>query len=256
MEFLSVSLQVSKPQDESTARRCYCPSDTARSVKVNPLRWLGGSPLTVLQTPRGGTKITSGTSTSCSQLFTVRASLGSSAPLLSPLLSWRAQVSSSSHSTFHFSLPLPPPQPLGMCRLYDSREIQRGGGGLASSVAPYFARPGRFVWSFSFTHCLVGKDPARLSLKPGERRLKHTGLSVRLSPGRKRLLSAVNFKVTGARGWRGWAGSGRGREGMNYTHTGKHTLMNQQKHHSVIIHVFPNFLTTRRAGSWTILWHD
>lgn len=136
MEFLSVSLQVSEPQDESTARRCYCPSDTARSVKVNPLRWLGGSPLTVLKTPRVGTKITSGTSTSCSQLFTVRASLGSSAPLLSPLLSWRTQVSSSSHSTFHFSLPLPPPQPLGMCRLYDSREIQRGGGGFGFKRRP------------------------------------------------------------------------------------------------------------------------
>lgn len=136
VEFLSVSLQVSEPQDESTARRCYCPSDTARSVKVNPLRWLGGSPLTVLKTPRVGTKITSGTSTSCSQLFTVRASLGSSAPLLSPLLSWRTQVSSSSHSTFHFSLPLPPPQPLGMCRLYDSREIQRGGGGVWLQASP------------------------------------------------------------------------------------------------------------------------
>lgn len=45
-----------------------------------------------------------------------------------------------------------------------------------------------------------GKDPARPFLTPGERRLRARDRLRACPPGRKRLLSAVNFKVTGARG--------------------------------------------------------
>ena len=51
-------------------------------------------------------------------------------------------------------------------------------------------------------------------------------------------LRIVNFKVTGARGWRGCAGSARGRDGaskgMNYTHR-QRTLMNQHNHQSGVL---------------------
>lgn len=193
-----VSPQVSKPQDESTSPRCRYPSDTARlfrktrssralysllddanSVGFLSLshrhRYLFLNHLRNINSPN-------------SQLFSVCASLCSSAPLLSPLLSWRTQVSCSSHSTFHFSLPLPPPQPLGMCRLDDSREIQRGGWLQASP--PITCNASRACFSFlRIVSCW--------RIQRVHPWLPEHGIVCAPVPGRKRLLSAVNFKVTG-----------------------------------------------------------
>lgn len=122
-------------------------------------------------------------------------------------------------------LPPPFPQPVGMCRLYDSRDIQSEEEG-SWFRPPYFAPRGQFVWSFSWTYCLIILRVDRYTIPPkkGEPTTRNTGQSLPVSPGRRRVLSAVNFKVTGARGWRGWAGSGRGRDGaserMNCAHTG------------------------------------
>lgn len=142
-----------------------CLSHTARSVKVNPfsLHCLTDSADSALL-PSLSRRRRNWNPLRCINLiltffFSQRcASKGSSAPLLSPLLSWRNQVSSSSHSTFHFSLPPPPPpppppplQPVGMCRLCDSGDI-RGGGwrGDFRHRLPTLRLADTCVWCFSF----------------------------------------------------------------------------------------------------------
>ena len=193
---VSSGLRAAGRVDSSPVRApLHCPSDTARSVKVNPLtilsdrqRWLGKSPLTVLQTSWVGTK-SPPVHQLAFQLFTLCASLGSSSPLLSPLLSWRTQVSSSSHSTFHFSLPLSPPllcqSGCVVCMIAERFKWR----GLISSVAPYFVRPGQLVWCFSFTHCFIKKDRARPSRQPQTEATQSNGTVFASVPCRKRLLS-------------------------------------------------------------------
>lgn len=146
-----------------------CPPDTAlgQSKSSSPLYclWASLSPLTVLRdTAARGLKSPPGAST-CSQLFSVCAPR-----LARPLLSCHPSCPDAPRcplvaiQLFHFSLPLPPtpfpptpttpPQPLGMCSLYDSRRDSSEGGVGFKHLAPppsprslllHFARPGRFL---------------------------------------------------------------------------------------------------------------
>lgn len=131
MLFFSLSLRVSKPQDESPPRCCaqtLDTSDTARSVKVNPLpilsnrrRCLGKYPLTVLQTPR----VQSPLAHQLAHNFSLCAPR-----LARPLLSCHPSCPDAPRcplvaiQLFIFLFLPPPPSSVGMCRVYDSWEIR------------------------------------------------------------------------------------------------------------------------------------
>lgn len=172
VELFSVSLQVSKPQDESTARRRDCPSDTALGKSKSSLYNVSLT-RTVPSLSRRHRE-SELKSPPVHQLLAPNFSL-CALRLARPLLSCHPSCPHAPRcpivaiQLFIFLFLSPPPQPLGMCRLYDSRRDSKGGWGVASSVAPYFA-----VWRILVFYVLSrGEGPSVHPKAPREATQNH-----------------------------------------------------------------------------------
>lgn len=184
---VSSGLRAARRVDSSPMRALlHCPSDTARSVKVNPLtslycltdnadsvnllslshrhRWSELNPLRYINLLPN---------------FSLCA-LRLARPLLSchPSCPDAPRCPLVAIQLFIFLTPPPPPLPVRMCRLYDSREIQVKG--FDFKRRPLLRAPGQFVWCSFLTHCLFKKKTLRFH--PYSPRLRATGLSLPLSP--------------------------------------------------------------------------